>query len=78
MHVKVVAPEYQGALAALLVNTSLEEVLDTAHRHASAASDPLERARAALAVAEACRRLVRVGEAERAWRASLPRGARGR
>jgi tetratricopeptide (TPR) repeat protein len=70
MHVKAVAPEYQGALAALSVNTPVEEVLDTARRHARAATDPVERARAALAVAEACRRLGRVGEAERAWRAS--------
>lgn len=70
MHVKAVAPEYQGALSALSVNASLEEVLDTARRHASAATDPVERARAALAVAEACRRLGRVGEAERAWRSS--------
>jgi tetratricopeptide (TPR) repeat protein len=70
MHVKAVAPEYQGALAALSVNTPLEEVLDTARLHQSAATDPAERARAALAVAEACRRLGRVGEAERAWRSS--------
>ncbi|HJP78523.1 MAG TPA: tetratricopeptide repeat protein [Pseudonocardiaceae bacterium] len=70
MHVKAVAPEYQGALAALSVNTPIEEVLDTARLHHSAATDPAERARAALAVAEACRRLGRVGEAERAWRSS--------
>jgi tetratricopeptide (TPR) repeat protein len=57
MHVKAVAPEYQGALAALSVNTSLEEVLDTARRHQSAANDPVERARAALAVAERAWRL---------------------
>lgn len=68
MHAK--ADEYRGGLAALSVNASLDEVLEQAERHDAAATTPVERAGALLAIAEACRRLGRVERAERAWRAS--------
>ncbi|MGW4778384.1 tetratricopeptide repeat protein [Streptomyces filamentosus] len=67
------APEYQGALGSLSVNASLPEVLDEGLRGARAAEragDLHELARCRLAVAEACRRLGRTGEADRAWKAS--------
>ncbi|MFF3742526.1 tetratricopeptide repeat protein [Streptomyces kronopolitis] len=71
MYGKAFAPEYQGELgSALGVNSSYEEVLATASRAHAEADGALERARAALAVAEANRRLGRVTEAGDAWRAS--------
>ncbi|MFJ8294907.1 tetratricopeptide repeat protein [Streptomyces sp. NPDC094447] len=68
------APEYQGALGSLSVNASLPEVLDRGVqelRAAEEAGDAREAARCGLAVAEACRRLGRVEEADRAWKASF-------
>ncbi|MYU52960.1 MULTISPECIES: tetratricopeptide repeat protein [Streptomyces] len=71
MYDKAFAPEYQGELgAALGVNSSYEEVLTIASRARSEAGTALERARAALAVAEANRRLGRVADAGAAWRES--------
>ena len=64
------AAEYQGVLAALSVNASLDEVLEQAERHDAAATTAAERSRAQLAIGEACRRLGRVDRAEAAWRAS--------
>lgn len=67
------APEYQGALGSLSVNASLPEVLDRGVRELRAAEetgDLREAARCGLAVAEACRRLGRIEEADRAWKAS--------
>ncbi len=71
MYGKAFAPEYQGELgSALGVNSSYEEVLAKASRAHDRADTALERARAALAVAEANRRLGRVAEAGAAWRQS--------
>lgn len=71
MHGKAFAPEYQGELgAALGVNSSYEEVLTAAARVLSQADTALERARAALALAEANRRLGHVDDARTAWRQS--------
>ncbi|MGH4030041.1 tetratricopeptide repeat protein [Actinomycetota bacterium Odt1-20B] len=71
MYGKAFAPEYQGELSAELgVNSSYEDVLATAGRARAEAATPLDRARAALAVAEANRRLGRAGEARAAWRES--------
>ncbi|GAA4908974.1 tetratricopeptide repeat protein [Streptomyces coeruleoprunus] len=70
---KASAPEYQGALGSLSVNSSLTDVLAKGVeelRAAEAAGEPREMARCGLAVAEACRRLGRVEEADRAWKAS--------
>ncbi|MEU2496283.1 tetratricopeptide repeat protein [Streptomyces sp. NPDC007883] len=70
---KASAPEYQGALGSLSVNASLPEVLARGVeelRAAERAGDRQEVARCGLAVAEACRRLGRVEEADRAWKAS--------
>ncbi|WP_418960409.1 tetratricopeptide repeat protein [Streptomyces tritici] len=70
---KASAPEYQGALESLSVNASLPEVLARGMeelRSAERAGDRREEARCGLAVAEACRRLGRVEEADRAWKAS--------
>ncbi|MEU2113291.1 tetratricopeptide repeat protein [Streptomyces sp. NPDC019507] len=70
---KASAPEYQGALGSLSVNASLPEVLARGVeelRAAERAGDRQEVARCGLAVAEACRRLGRVQEADRAWKAS--------
>ncbi|GHF30623.1 hypothetical protein GCM10010218_09900 [Streptomyces mashuensis] len=72
MYGKAFAPEYRGALGALSVNSSLEEVREAALgqlRRAEESGDPLEAAHAQLAVAESSRRLGLVEEAERAWRA---------
>ncbi|MFH8568349.1 tetratricopeptide repeat protein [Streptomyces sp. NPDC017993] len=75
MYGKAFAPEYQGELgSALGVNSSYEEVLETASLARSRASSALERARAALAVAEANRRLGRVTDAGAAWRESYRSG----
>lgn len=69
MNTKAFAPEYQGALgSALSVNSSYEDVLSAALAEQARAASPLEYARAALAVAEANRRLGRTDDAERAWR----------
>ncbi|QFR91994.1 tetratricopeptide repeat protein [Streptomyces tsukubensis] len=76
---KAFAPEYQGALGSLSVNSSLTEVLERgieAVRQAEAAGDQRELARCGLAVSEAYRRLGKVEAADRAWKASY-RAARG-
>ncbi|MEV5242499.1 tetratricopeptide repeat protein [Streptomyces cinnamoneus] len=73
MYGKAFAPEYRGALGELSVNSSLEEVLAKAveqQQEAQLCGTDVESAHAALAVAEASRRLGRVAEAERAWKAS--------
>ncbi|MEC4018507.1 tetratricopeptide repeat protein [Streptomyces sp. H27-D2] len=71
MYGKAFAPEYQGNLgSSLSVNSSYEDVLTQAGEEQRNASSDLEYARAALAVAEANRRLGRVAEAESAWRES--------
>ncbi|MFH8576707.1 tetratricopeptide repeat protein [Streptomyces zaomyceticus] len=67
------APEYQGALGSLSVNASLPEVLARGVeelRAAEEAGDLREAARCGLAVAEACRRLGRIEEADLAWKTS--------
>ncbi|MFF9864774.1 MULTISPECIES: tetratricopeptide repeat protein [unclassified Streptomyces] len=71
MFSKALAPEYQGALSALSVNSSLTDVLAAATEQLAAAQragDARETARAALAVAEAHRRLGDVRAADRAWK----------
>ncbi|MFD0141601.1 MULTISPECIES: tetratricopeptide repeat protein [unclassified Streptomyces] len=71
---KASAPEYQGVLGSLSVNSSLPEVLARGVeelRAAERAGDLREAARCGLAVAEACRRLGRIEEADRAWKASF-------
>ncbi|WP_424888805.1 tetratricopeptide repeat protein [Streptomyces sp. XH2] len=73
MYGKAFAPEYRGSLEDLSVNASLEEVLAKAveqQRRAELAGSALDAAHAGLAVAEASRRLGRVAEAGRAWKAS--------
>ncbi|MFV0131423.1 tetratricopeptide repeat protein [Streptomyces sp. HMX112] len=73
MFSKALAPEYQGALSALSVNSSLTDVLTAATERMTAAErsgDVRETARAALAVAEAHRRLGDVRAADRAWKSS--------
>ncbi|GGV22599.1 hypothetical protein GCM10010277_01700 [Streptomyces longisporoflavus] len=71
MHGKAFAPEYQGALgSALGVNSSYEEVRTAAGRALVEADTALDRARAALALAEANRRLGEVDDAGTAWRQS--------
>ncbi|MFJ8825955.1 tetratricopeptide repeat protein [Streptomyces sp. NPDC102467] len=71
MYGKAFAPEYQGELSAELgVNSSYEDVLATASRALADAATATDRARAALAVAEANRRLGRVGDARAAWHES--------
>ncbi|WP_409474234.1 tetratricopeptide repeat protein [Streptomyces sp. HC307] len=73
MYGKAVAPEYQGALTTLSVNSSLVDVLATGTeqlRAAERAGQPGEVARCGLAVAEAHRRLGQVRDADRAWKAS--------
>ncbi|OKI92933.1 hypothetical protein AMK10_22715 [Streptomyces sp. CB02058] len=70
---KAFAPEYQGALGSLSVNSSLTEVLAKGVkelRAAEHAGEQSEMARCGLAVAEACRRLGRVEEADAAWKSS--------
>ncbi|GHB33995.1 hypothetical protein GCM10010331_21800 [Streptomyces xanthochromogenes] len=74
MYGKASAPEYRGPLGELSVNTSLEEVLAKAveeMRLAEQGGKSLELAHAALAAAEASRRLGRVEEAEQAWQDSF-------
>ncbi|MER5993780.1 tetratricopeptide repeat protein [Streptomyces viridosporus] len=73
MYGKAFAPEYQGPLTTLSVNSSLTDVLAAGTeqlRAAERAGRPGEAARSGLAVAEAHRRLGRVEEADRAWKAS--------
>ncbi|MDQ1034350.1 tetratricopeptide (TPR) repeat protein [Streptomyces sp. V3I8] len=73
MYGKASAPEYQGALTTLSVNSSLVDVLAAGTEQLRAAERSGARgetARAGLAVAEAHRRLGQVGEADRAWKAS--------
>ncbi|MFC7304639.1 tetratricopeptide repeat protein [Streptomyces monticola] len=71
MYGKAFAPEYQGELSAALgVNSSYEDVLSTAGRALADAATDTDRARAALAVAEAGRRLGRVEQARAAWHES--------
>ena len=70
---KAFAPEYQGSLRELSVNTAYEDVLDAAcerERLAAEQDSALELASARLAVAEACRRLGRTERADKAWRGS--------
>ncbi|MCP9958109.1 tetratricopeptide repeat protein [Streptomyces sudanensis] len=71
---RAVAPEYQGALGSLSVNSSLTEALERGVRElraAEAAGERREAARCGLAVAEAYRRLGRAEDADRAWKASF-------
>ncbi|MFD9037604.1 tetratricopeptide repeat protein [Streptomyces bottropensis] len=73
MYGKAFAPEYQGALTTLSVNSSLTEVLAAGTRQlreAESAGEHGEAARSGLAVAEAHRRLGQIGEADQAWKAS--------
>ncbi|CAL9646271.1 tetratricopeptide repeat protein [Streptomyces sp. Tu 3180] len=73
MYGKAFAPEYQGALTTLSVNSSLTDVLAAGTEQLRAAEREGrhgEAARSGLAVAEAHRRLGRVEEADRAWKAS--------
>jgi tetratricopeptide (TPR) repeat protein len=73
MYGKAFAPEYQGSLTTLSVNSSLVEVLAEGTerlREAERAGRSAEAARCGLAVAEAQRRLGRIREADRAWKAS--------
>ncbi|MFF5533713.1 tetratricopeptide repeat protein [Streptomyces cinerochromogenes] len=73
MYGKAFAPEYQGALTTLSVNSSLVDVLAEGTerlREAERAGRPGEAARCGLAVAEAHRRLGHVEDADRAWKAS--------
>lgn len=73
MYGKAFAPEYQGALTTLSVNSSLVDVLAEGTerlREAERSRRPGEAARCGLAVAEAHRRLGHVRDAELAWKAS--------
>lgn len=73
------APEYQGSLRGLSVNTDYAEVLRRARAdeaRAEAAGEWLACAQAGLAVGEACRRLGWLADAEIAWKTSYRR-ARG-
>ncbi|MFE9172149.1 tetratricopeptide repeat protein [Streptomyces kebangsaanensis] len=73
MYGKAFAPEYQGALTSLSVNSSLTEVLTVGRAQLAAAEragQPGEAARSGLAVAEAHRRLGQIREADLAWKAS--------
>ncbi|MEU7427990.1 tetratricopeptide repeat protein [Streptomyces sp. NPDC040750] len=73
MYGKAFAPEYQGALTTLSVNSSLTDVLAEGIeklREAERSGHPAEAARCGLAVAEAYRRLGKVREADQAWKAS--------
>ncbi|MEN8651420.1 tetratricopeptide repeat protein [Streptomyces sp. 21So2-11] len=70
---KAFAPEYQGALGSLSVNSSLTDVLARGIeelRTAQQAGEQRDMARCGLAVAEAYRRLGNIAEADRAWKAS--------
>ncbi|GAA4834523.1 tetratricopeptide repeat protein [Saccharopolyspora rosea] len=68
MYGKAFAPEYQGVLSEMSVNTDYRSVLETAKERERDARRTLAQSR--LAMAEACRRLGRLDEAESAWRGS--------
>ena len=73
MYGKAFAPEYQGALTALSVNSSLTDVLAAGIEELEAARRSGrygEAARCGVAVAEAYRRLGQIGDADREWKAS--------
>ncbi|QHA02860.1 tetratricopeptide repeat protein [Streptomyces broussonetiae] len=73
MYGKAFAPEYQGALTTLSVNSSLVDVLAEGTerlREAERSGQPAEAARCGLAVAEAQRRLGHIEDADRTWKAS--------
>jgi tetratricopeptide (TPR) repeat protein len=73
MYGKAFAPEYQGALTSLSVNSSLTEVLAAGREQLAAAERAGqlgEAARSGLAIAEAHRRLGQTREADLAWKAS--------
>ncbi|MFS8197870.1 tetratricopeptide repeat protein [Streptomyces sp. CWNU-52B] len=73
MYGKAFAPEYQGALTTLSVNSSLVDVLAAGTEQLRAAERSGARgeaARSGLAVAEAHRRLGQVADADLAWKAS--------
>ncbi|HEV7626940.1 MAG TPA: hypothetical protein VGO89_10600, partial [Streptomyces sp.] len=73
MYGKAFAPEYQGALGSLSVNSSLADVLARGTeqlRSAERSGTAQEAAHCGLAVAEAHRRLGNVEEADKAWKAS--------
>jgi tetratricopeptide (TPR) repeat protein len=73
MYGKAFAPEYQGALTALSVNSSLTDVLAAGTEQVKAAERAgqyREAARSGIAVAEAHRRLGQIEDADRAWKAS--------
>ncbi|MBB5155085.1 tetratricopeptide repeat protein [Saccharopolyspora phatthalungensis] len=73
MYGKAIAPEYQGQLRGMSVNTAYEDVLAAAlAREAEAVYEDsgLELAQARLTIAEAYRRLGMLDEADAAWRAS--------
>ncbi|MGW1613636.1 tetratricopeptide repeat protein [Streptomyces sp. NPDC002285] len=73
MYGKAFAPEYQGALTKLSVNSSLTDVLAAGTeqlRAAEQAGQHGEAARSGLAVAEAHRRLGQIRDADQAWKAS--------
>lgn len=73
MYGKAFAPEYQGSLTTLSVNSSLVDVLAAGTeqlRAAERSGSSREAARSGLAVAEAHRRLGQVTDADREWKAS--------
>ncbi|MER6065688.1 tetratricopeptide repeat protein [Streptomyces sp. NPDC001792] len=73
MYGKAFAPEYQGALTTLSVNSSLVDVLAEGTeklREAERSGRPAEAARCGIAVAEANRRLGHTAAADQAWKAS--------
>lgn len=73
MDSKAFAPEYQGVLRGLSVNTAYEDVLGAARereRWAQEEGTALDVAQAKLAVAESSRRLGFLQDAEREWKAS--------
>ncbi|MEU5591942.1 tetratricopeptide repeat protein [Streptomyces sp. NPDC020298] len=73
MYGKAFAPEYQGSLTTLSVNSSLVDVLAEGTERLRAAERAGRRdevARCGLAVAEAHRRLGQIRDADRAWKAS--------
>ncbi|KAA5833759.1 tetratricopeptide repeat protein [Saccharopolyspora hirsuta] len=73
MYGKAFAPEFQGRLRSLSVNTNYEDALAKARAEvvrAAEEGDGLALAQARLVESEACRRLGRVDEADVAWRAS--------
>ncbi|MER7078772.1 Tetratricopeptide repeat-containing protein [Saccharopolyspora kobensis] len=74
MYGKAFAPEFQGALRNLSVNTNYEDALAKARAEVARATeenDGLALSQARLVESEACRRLGRIAEADVAWRASF-------